>query len=229
MIDLPPETYYHAIRDNLRLDELSAALITHNHADHLYTPELRNRKRGYAHFGEGETPPPLMLYAAESGYRAISEEIEAHKMHDRCEVSLVTPLRPFTVDSYTVMPYPAAHIPATSPVLYSITEGEKSFLYAHDTGYFPEQTWEALRQIKKPFQLVSLDCTCQDTCREHHMGLSTALEVLERMKREGVIDRSTVRVLHHFSHNGGYSYKELQEKVAPLGILVSYDGMEIEF
>ena len=38
-----------------------------------------------------------------------------------------------------------------------LVEKEKRFLYAHDTGWFLEETWEYLKG--KELSLVSLDCT----------------------------------------------------------------------
>ena len=41
-------------------------------------------------------------------------------------------------------------------------------------------------------------------------------------------DDSTIKVIHHFSHNGHSTYDELREYTKDLGVIVSYDGLEIE-
>ncbi len=232
LIDLPPDTYLHALRFGLRPENLTHLLLTHSHADHLYVSELRNRRRWYAHFDE-DAFPPLHIYAGESGVRAVEELLaeQGEPLRSRVTASRVTSLVPFPAGGYTVTPYPASHARHTSPFLYGIEKDGKSILYAHDTGYLLPETWAALEKRNEPFDLVSLDCTCtaSDACRDHHLGLSAALEVFARLEEIGAVDAQTVRVLHHFSHNGGYSYADLQAKVAPLGYIVSYDGLTIEF
>ena len=83
------------------------------------------------------------------------------------------------------------------------------------------------------FDLVSLDCTgCLGIgwdWRDGHMSLKTNLEVMERLRREGTADEKTIFVTNHFSHNGGQTYDEMVPEMAKHGIVVAYDGLEIEF
>lgn len=65
--------------------------------------------------------------------------------------------------------------------------------------------------------------------RNGHMSLKTNLEVIGRLKKEGIADEKTIFVSNHFSHNGGQTYDELVPEMAKHGIIVSYDGLEIEF
>lgn len=48
---------------------------------------------------------------------------------------------PFTVQGYTVTPLEADHDLRTQPVIYLIERNGVCLLYANDTGYFPESTW----------------------------------------------------------------------------------------
>ena len=81
--------------------------------------------------------------------------------------------------------------------------------------------------------MISLDCTgclaLGGDWVDGHMSFGTNQKVVERMKREGMIDRKTVIVLNHFSHNGGQTYDEMKKAVKKYGMIVSYDGLEIEF
>ncbi len=105
-------------------------------------------------------------------------------------------------------------------------------LYAHDTGVFPENTWEMLKEEGR-YDLISLDCTggpgMTGEWRNGHMSLKTNLEVVEQMRKEGMADDDTIIVCNHFSHNCGQVYEELVAEAAKYGILVSYDGMTLAF
>ena len=61
------------------------------------------------------------------------------------------------------------------------------------------------------------------------MSLDVCLEVIEKMKKEKIIDEKTILVVNHFSHNGKCNYDNLQEICKKYNIIVSYDGLEIEF
>ena len=52
---------------------------------------------------------------------------------------------------------------------------------------------------------------------------------IEKMKKEKIIDEKTILVINHFSHNGKCNYDKLQEICKKYNIIVSYDGLEIEF
>ena len=45
----------------------------------------------------------------------------------------------------------------------------------------------------------------------------------------GIVDDKTKIVLNHFSHNGGANYDDLVKLEKELGVIISYDGLEVEF
>ena len=49
------------------------------------------------------------------------------------------------------------------------------------------------------------------------------------MKKEKIADDKTIFVINHFSHNGGQTHDELVEAVKDKGLIVAYDGLEMEF
>ena len=54
LIDLPADTYMHALNGELRLDKVKHLLITHSHVDHFYPLELTNKVVPYAHNQQSE-------------------------------------------------------------------------------------------------------------------------------------------------------------------------------
>lgn len=228
LIDFPPDTYWHFIQHKLPMDKITNCLVTHSHQDHLYAPDIFMRKKGFANFKEDH--PPFNFYGWKAAYEAISEEIAKNNM---CEATanLVTPGEVFEVAGYTVTPLEAAHSPATSPLVYIIEKDGKSVFYSNDTSEYPENSWEVLKNLGKPINLISLDCTEGTNQSKYigHMNLERCVALRERLKEIGVADDKTIFVLHHFSHNGGNAlYDDFKEIAAKEGFLVSYDGMEIE-
>lgn len=229
LIDFPPDTVWHTQRYRLEWSKISDCIVTHSHSDHLYPEDVAMLAKWYAH-GTSK----LHFHCGESGFEKLKELAEREQIGERIELSLVTPFEPFTVcaSKYRVLPLPADHAPETSPVIYAIEGEGKRLLYAHDTGMFSEEVWKGLRSFGT-LGLVSLDCTgclaLGGDWERGHMSVGSNLRIIERMKREGIAGEKTVFVLNHFSHNGGQTYDELEQAVKGTGVIVSYDGMEVEF
>ena len=59
-------------------------------------------------------------------------------------------------------------------MFYIIKQGEKTLLYAHDTGYFYDEVFEYIKDKGIVFDLASLDCTNIDipiSDEGSHMGI----------------------------------------------------------
>lgn len=227
LLDFPPDTVWHSRRFGLDWTKIGDCLITHNHSDHLYPEDVLMATEGYSHEHR-----PLHFYTARSGYEKLTEMVPFSETNG-AEVSLIEPGRRFTAGEggkYSVLPLRANHDETSSPVIYSITCGEKRLLYAHDTGVFYEDTWEGLKKEGR-YDLVSMDCTgCLEIGGpDYHMCFRDIRDMLEGMRKEKLVDEKTIVVLNHFSHNGGLTYEEMCREVQKEGIIVSYDGLEIAF
>lgn len=226
LVDFPADTVWHAQRYGLDLSAVNHCLITHSHSDHLYPEDIEIARRDYC---QGYTNT-LHFHAWEDGYRKIKAVTDSELMRSAADVALITPFHAFTVGGYRILPLEANHDPASSPVFYRVEGDGKSLLYGNDTGYFSEKVWAELKKAGR-LDLVSLDCTggVRTGWRDGHMCLETDLEVFRRMEKEGITDERTIKVINHFSHNGGATYDELAAEAAKYGAVVSFDGLEIEF
>ena len=65
--------------------------------------------------------------------------------------------------------------------------------------------------------------------KEYQMGLPNAESMFKKLAELGCISSQTVKVVNHFSHNGEMTYDQLALWGKKRGILVAYDGMEVEF
>ncbi len=223
LIDLPGDTIDHANRFGLDLGAVDHLLVTHSHLDHFSTFDLQLRVAPYAH-----TERPLAVYCNEAVRKAFVDSLEYYMAHypKYIHFHVIHALDAFDIGEYHVEALKADHKPDEESLFYRVSRGEQAVLYAHDTGYFPEETWRALRG--KHNGIVSLDCTyCLEPCDNQHMGLPEAARVRERMLDEGMADARTVFIINHFTHNcaGENGYAEIAAAATKRGFLTAYDGM----
>lgn len=225
LIDFGPDTYAHYLRYNFPLPDIKVLLVTHSHTDHFYVTDLGMRREGLAN----PVPDVLELY----GDKTVGEKFNAEfSQNERVlrqnhfhEVAFFTPLGH---PKYEIIPLRANHGKGEACVFYSIRERKtgKAILYAHDTGIFPEDTWDFLERLPVCYGLVSLDCNSMlGRDGRNHMGYQDDLEVLERLRKMGRIVQNTVVVLNHFSHNSNVTHEEMVQATADAGIQIAYDGM----
>ncbi|MBQ8357957.1 MAG: hypothetical protein IJX39_09160 [Clostridia bacterium] len=229
-IDFNPDTYQQSIRYGVDLTELRYLLVTHTHSDHFYPKDIFMRRKGFANY-RGDNVL-LTVYGSDKVVEQIRPAQESKSMEGLLDSVLLRPFDTVQIDKYTVTAYPGHHAPDSGPLIYGISDGERSLLYCHDSGPLKEEVWENWKANGTYFNYVSMDCTEGATpsmSYAHHMNLARDIELRDRMLAEGVADEKTVFCCNHFSHNGGNSlYDEFKEIAAKEGFIVSYDGMEVE-
>ena len=226
LIDLPADTYSHFLSNGIEGDKIKYLLITHSHSDHLYEKELELRHGAY--FAHNMRVEKLKILCGKGAAKAISgvEDVETLAI----EYSLIEPFQTVDLGDYAVTALPAKHFYGDGALVY-IIQGEKSVLYAHDTGYFYEEVFDYIKETKKYFHLISLDCTNVDipvSDQGTHMGIDNINRVVKRLKEMGAIDDNTQIVINHFSHNAAPLQHVLEERVKEFGYQVSFDGMTVE-
>ena len=222
LIDLPADTYHHFLTHGIEGDRIPYLLLTHAHRDHLYPTELLNRSGAYAH---GMRAPVLHVYATAGTCAAVGEAPEGVALH------VLTPYEMEEVGPYRITALPARHMPGGDAVFYVI-EGDKTLLYAHDTGYPTEEVLHFLRTRGFVFDMVSLDCTNIDIPsgdEGHHMDLLHVGRLLTALTDMGAITEKTLRYVNHFSHNGNPLHEPLSERARTVGCQVAYDGCTVDF
>lgn len=228
LIDFPADTYWHFIKNDIKLDELDACLITHSHEDHLYADDFCNRRQYFAYLDEGSAPV-LTVYGTKKPVDKVNDAIRGCA-EDRVNTVLLERFKTVKIGDYSVTPIDADHDPNADSVIYIISDGSRTILYAHDTGIFPDSDWDYMIENKIRFDLVSLDCTGGLYAQyEHgHMGTDACEKMRAKMLAAGLADERTVFCLNHFSHNGKSVYDEIAHVMGEKGFMVSYDGMEVE-
>ncbi len=229
LIDFPADTYMHFLKYNLPMAKIKSCIITHSHTDHLYPVEIEVRRNGFAHINNVE---PLTLYSAKSGYDMLADVVKKYSISEKdIKLAEIKPFEEFETEGYSIMPIKAEHDEKSTPVVYAIERDGKSIFYANDTSELCEESMNALRRRKKPFDVISLDCTeaFRDTTYIGHLNLKRCINVKKQFLNDSIADNNTVFVLNHFSHNGNAVYDDFSHIAGENGFLVSYDGMELEF
>ena len=227
LLEFPPDTVWHFMRFGIEYANVKACLITHSHSDHLYTGDIPMLGEYYT---RNQRTEKLHFYAGESGYEMIKKELAPDHVQKRVDCTKAVPFGNFSVAGYSVLPVEANHNADSSPMIYRIEKDGKSLLYAHDTGKLSERSLDALEKAGR-VDLISMDSTCAIGARkvDRHLDFETILEMVDELKNRGIADEKTVIVANHFSHNCKMTYDEMVSVGETHGVVISYDGMEIEF
>lgn len=229
LIDFPADTYMHMLMHDVDLIGVRTCIVTHCHMDHLYERDLWCRNRG---IGNGSVDGTVLdMYLSEASFKKASVYCDASVDKERTHLHVIKPFEAFESEGYRIIPLKADHDPSTEPLIYIIESGDKTMLYANDTGFFPEETWDYLAGYGRKFDFVSYDCTgvLLTNYHSHHMCLESDVEIHQRLCDMGLCDEKTVKYVNHFSHNGRATHEELVVEAAKFGFGVSYDGLEVEF
>lgn len=229
LIDCGPDLVAASIRDNLDLSSIRTLLITHEHSDHLYLPNLEYRQTGFC-----PTPlPTLEVYGSASAIGPI-RGMPAGEESMRLRTHVVSAFQTWEVDGYRVTAFRARHGgPSMQPLFYAIGDDHSSILYAHDTGPFPEDTWEHLTSPpdgqRWSFDLVSIDMTSGllDIVGQSHLTFRQIVEHRDRLADAGLLKPGARFFANHFSHNGNPAYRELAERLSAAGVEPTYDGLTL--
>lgn len=229
-VDFPPDAYYHAFRFNVDLSAIEHLLITHSHMDHFYAHDFI--LRGYKYALDMATPV-MHIYGNEE-VQKVFEECTRREMREEIKntlsMTVIKPFEEYKMGEYTVTAFPAAHSQQEQALLFLVEKDKKGYLHLHDTGMPPLEIFSYLKEKGKKVQLVSLDCTLVDTHSStsgRHMGLDENVQVIKRLKADGVANDDTKFVITHFSHNSAPFTERLKKIEKEYGVIAAYDGMTI--
>lgn len=232
-IDFGPDTHHHALTYSLDLGKVEHLIFTHGHADHFNPAELENRFAPFAELAPDQ-PATLHIWAPDTVLERIVATIGHHLEHsDRIALHELKAFQTEQVGDAILTPLPAKHDPNQTCFLYVFERGGKRLLYGHDSGYFPDATWNYLEDEsgKGPIALdgVLLGCAFgPGPGGRIHMNIEECLEVQRRLLRAGCANGKTRFVATHFSHLAGLLHHELEEAFGDSGFVVGYDGLVVE-
>ena len=232
-IEYPVDTFAHTAYGGLDMRSIRHILITHAHHDHYLPEDIFSRPQGENW--------PVNFYCSEvtaaklqSTIDGIEEAFNSGKRTRTCAFRAAAhPLIPFETTKildYQVTPLPARHAEAIGGMIFIIQKGEKSILWGHDTGKLPAATLEYIQKSGLTFDFVSWDCTLKRGAQltQAHMDLDWCIEMTDLLRQSGNVNERTVVALSHIGHLVERTHAELEQEAAEHGMIVAYDGMEIE-
>ena len=233
-IDLSVDTFHHSAFCGLDMRKIHHVLVTHNHHDHFFTTDLFSRVKNMTE--------PVHFYISEAsgqGVRALVEKYEAEiaagkrdpQAWTRAVVHTLEYFKPVKILDYTVTPLPARHGKGLDPMIFVIQSEAGNILWGHDTGKFFPETAQWLKDSGIVFDFVSLDCTLRRGAQitPSHMDLDWCIEMADLLRENGNANENTKFVLSHIGHLVDRTHDELTCEAAEVGMIVAYDGMEMEF
>ena len=226
LIDFPSDTYMHALNNKFELHKVKTLIITHGHEDHFYSKDLLMRKDCFAHDMDVEI---LQIYCSEYVLKRFIHEVGSSNIKG-INFNVFKAFETFSAGEYKITPLPARHMFEEDAYIFIIEKQGKKILYANDTGYFYQETFDYIKNNSIYFNFVSYDCTNVTIPIDDngtHMGFENISRVSKALKDMKSIDSNTIEFVTHFSHNGNPCHKRLVELAKPLNMGVAFDGCKV--
>ena len=229
-VDFPPDAFLHMAERGVDLSAVEYLLVTHSHMDHFYAHDFV--LRGYKYAAE-MTAKTLTIYGnrevcdvfAECTRREMKESVKQN-----VQVVPVGAFEEIAFGDWRAYSFPACHS-SEQPLLYLVERGGKRYLHLCDTGRLPEESMEFLGSLKKPADVVSLDCTFlweEAAAGARHMNLKEAANTRGRLLQAGAAKGEAKFVVTHFSHNSAPTAEAAARAEREYGFVAAYDGMTLE-
>ena len=238
-VDISPDHYWQMLRHGLDMYDLEHVLISHTHEDHFALPGLTDKT-----MAKETNDKPLAVYLSKPGRDYLDRILKALSISDR-ELAKwegrfhfvgVDYFGTYTVGELTVETVKANHTTVAEgeyAVSYLVTlPNGRRLLYALDTGYYLDETWEYL--TGKRIDSLIMDCTFAGrTDRGEypagHLDLASFMKMLGRMSETGFIDADTGVYATHFNPHQGLTHDEIQQAFdeSPFSVTVAYDGLRV--
>ena len=230
LVDFNEDTYLNGQRFGIDLSAVKHILITHAHEDHLSCYGFDcinaavNRTVEKVNLLGGEYILEELIRVREKSTKGL---LESGKLN-------FIPLEKFkttVVGEYSITPMQANHAGGKA-FIYIIEKAGKSMLYCLDTGKLPEEDFEFMKTLKKPFDFVLIDCTYGRVPADKyggHLSLYDGANQIKLMKETGAVTDKTRVMVTHFAHWHIPSHQAMEEMASEFNFEVAYDGAEIEF
>lgn len=239
-IDISPDYYLQMIQHGIDMYDVRHLLITHSHEDHLSLSAITDKTMSQVVNGD-----PLSIYISKPGYAFVKQFIDVVSLPEPHSSRLDSMLDLHVLDYEITTSIGKFRAETVSGNHKAFGENEKSInylltdtdgatlLYALDTGYYTDETYEYL--TGKRADAVIMDCTFAGrTDRGEfpfgHLDQASFLRQVERMSAIGFIDSNSRIFATHFNPHQGLTHYEIQERfdASPFEVTVAYDGLKIE-
>lgn len=242
LIDFPAEGYSQAERLGIDLLSAKLLLVTHSHEDHFYPQSLlwRYRPREAEKMSEEERfeqgysrqqeLPLLHIFGNQCTYDEMIRVFGEESLEEfAIRFTVPEPYQEYECSGVRFIPMVAAHTDRGSAkgLIYAVETQGKSFLYASDSGPYPEKTKACIAAQK--FDAVIMEQTFGYAKKgDSHMDWDRAEEAMRFFEEAGVWKKEPRIYWTHMSPHRTPPHCELEELLKDTPIIPAYDGMQIE-
>lgn len=246
MIDFNNSAPLRALQFGVSLPAVEHLLITHPHGDH-YAPgllRLRRMKPGLSlplsdedrHGPDSISPrfcelPMLHVYGSEQvreGLRENGKDFDPQTL--RLEMHSIGYYEEFAAGDMQCLSLKANHMPgAASPAMnYIIRRAGRTILYAMDTGWFFEETWERIRQFRYDLAVIEGTFGFGREDPKAHMNLAAVERAHALFRSHDLLKDGALFCVSHICPHWTPPHDEIAPVMAEKGITMAYDGFSVE-
>jgi len=241
MLDLGAEAFQQARKFNIPIVGIRYLFVTHSHPDHLYPEHLFWRwmapgqeipPPGYDTFGPRFSELPMLhVYGNADVCALLKPDLDAYgdgEERFRMRLHLVEYGVQGQAGDITYLPLEGNHRDRTcNSVNYVLQRDGRTILYALDTGWFHEHTYELMKQFR--YDLVVIEGTFgYGVDSAGHFNLDKLQRAFAWFREDGLLKEGALFCASHICPHFSPVHDEYAPILAEQGITLAYDGMRVE-
>lgn len=239
MLDFGAEAFLQARRFDVPILNMRHLFMTHSHADHFYPQHLLWRwmtpgqklPPGRDTFGPRFSELPMLhVYGNADVCAFLAPHLGGPGGEERYRMRLY-PVE-YGVEGRAgdidFLPLEASHRDRTgNAVNYVLQRDGRTILYALDTGWFHEHTYERIRRFR--YDLVVIEGTFgYGVDSEGHFNFEKLQRAIERFREDDLLKEDAPFCASHICPHFSPVHDEYAPILAEKGITLAYDGMKVE-
>ncbi len=239
MIDFGPDTVSQHLKFNKTAIDLEHVLITHSHEDHFNFADLIMRE--CATVTNGKT---LHIYVSRPAYDWCIESFkmimgkypEDGLINGNSRLIPLDYFQTYDIGDLQIETIKGNHNgfgKGEKAINYLVTfPDQKQLLYATDTGYYTDETWDYLKTRNHPLDVLIMENTFGDTQLEKgagHLDNHTFFPMLEKMTALNTINDKTKIYATHLNHKHTLLHDDMQKffDETTYSITMAWDGLSL--
>lgn len=242
LIDFGPDILASCARLGTDLYDVKHILVTHTHSDHFQITNLflksmitRTNKEKLHLYLNGDSFQ--ILKAADGlGYDG-KDDFFTEYLDKHVVLHQLAFWESYQVGDYTVTPVKGSHHAHyeknSANYLIECKDGRK-LLYASDTGYYTEETFDFLKNHQ--LDILIIEATFGSIDRGDtpysHLDVRSVNYLMNKLYEQGTLQHTTKAYLTHINQEQHYTHEQMEDiysrSSTPYQVQVAYDGLIIE-